>query len=515
MSLARLNGLQSLDNQHNIALSDIATLTRMLNATGLDSGANLIGYKNRTVYDRLSEEAHISDFAPGAKGTPGIDNTANLQLAIDTIPDRATLVLPAGQWDFTNLKVTRPLFIKGAGGASTVLNKTALTGRGLEFVTSPAGLYKAGLLDLMVTSTVKGTSGSVCWMGNVGHGIVENVYVTGFTSEQRPYQGIVFSGTTQTSIHNLQVNDCAAAGVSVRDHCVDLYWTNSRSDNNGGAGFQFESSEGMYLTNCTSYLNTGASWSFKYNALSPNRNYYFTNCIGDSSSVFNWAIEDMQTAFWVNCWGCTQKDASVNYATGFFAQKAAGATLTKLHFMNCNAVNNNSHGFAFIGANRVSLIGCSGEGNGVLGASAGLYVSISNGVKSYASEYLSNSGAGVVIGSSCPGVVISGGLVQYNAGGTIQTGTVGTRIIDVEGFLNANSGAAYLASGATTIAVTHGLAITPLASSIHIMPTTTTTNDTGNFWISAVTATTFTLSVRNDPGATGLQFQWCVNAPVK
>lgn len=72
-------------------------------------------------------------------------------------------------------------------------------------------------------------------------------------------------------------------------------------------------------------------------------------------------------------------------------------------------------------------------------------------------------------------------------------------------------GSATVASGSTSQSVTHGAGYTPDASDITITPTNNPTNDPGNFWVSSIGATTFTINVRSDPGAGGATFAWRVD----
>lgn len=73
------------------------------------------------------------------------------------------------------------------------------------------------------------------------------------------------------------------------------------------------------------------------------------------------------------------------------------------------------------------------------------------------------------------------------------------------------AGTATITSGNTSISVTHGAAYTPQAYDIVVTPTNNPTNDPGNFWISSVGATTFTINVRADPGTSGATFSWRVD----
>jgi hypothetical protein len=74
------------------------------------------------------------------------------------------------------------------------------------------------------------------------------------------------------------------------------------------------------------------------------------------------------------------------------------------------------------------------------------------------------------------------------------------------GYVTANRGAATLLSGTTSLAVSHGLSVTPTI--VNITFAEQGTADYGRWWISAVGATQFTLNVSTDPGASNLDFWW-------
>ena len=68
------------------------------------------------------------------------------------------------------------------------------------------------------------------------------------------------------------------------------------------------------------------------------------------------------------------------------------------------------------------------------------------------------------------------------------------------------SGTATVASGATTIVVTHGLARTP--DHVYISPRENPTNAVAFWWVDTIGATQFTINVNANPGASGLDFDW-------
>jgi hypothetical protein len=86
-----------------------------------------------------------------------------------------------------------------------------------------------------------------------------------------------------------------------------------------------------------------------------------------------------------------------------------------------------------------------------------------------------------------------------------QVGT-GAVIERNAGYVTEIKGTSSITSGSTTKDVTHGLAATPTV--INVTFAEAGSNDYGRWWISSVGATTFTVNVTGDPGASNLDFWW-------
>jgi hypothetical protein len=89
----------------------------------------------------------------------------------------------------------------------------------------------------------------------------------------------------------------------------------------------------------------------------------------------------------------------------------------------------------------------------------------------------------------------------------VESGGTNTIVRDNISWATEATGTATIANGTTSIAVTHGLAVTPTLANISATPT----NNLGTaakFWISNATATQFTINVNADPGATTATFSW-------
>jgi len=82
------------------------------------------------------------------------------------------------------------------------------------------------------------------------------------------------------------------------------------------------------------------------------------------------------------------------------------------------------------------------------------------------------------------------------------------------GFVTEKQGWDSIASGQTSKVVNHGLSGTPSTKDIYVTPTNNPTNDPGWIFVASITATTFTVSCRNDPGASTLGFNWQARLPV-
>lgn len=97
-------------------------------------------------------------------------------------------------------------------------------------------------------------------------------------------------------------------------------------------------------------------------------------------------------------------------------------------------------------------------------------------------------------------------LVLTGYGGvTLEFNGTNWYVVDSYGVLS--NGTATVASGETSVAVTHSLKVTPDLQDISVTPTNNLGTAT-KFWISTPTATQFTINVDQDPGATTATFAW-------
>lgn len=125
------------------------------------------------------------------------------------------------------------------------------------------------------------------------------------------------------------------------------------------------------------------------------------------------------------------------------------------------------------------------------------------------------------------GILIDTNFANTNVEQNIYVGTIAsTEVIQDFGttskirnnstqglFRTENYGTATIASGSTSIVVSHGLAVTPVLQAIQVTPTNSMGNSS-KFWISTPTSTQFTITVNADPGATTATFAWMAHAGI-
>jgi len=233
-----------------------------------------------------------------------------------------------------------------------------------------------------------------------------------------------------------------------------------------------------------------------------------------------------------------------NVQRGVFIIPSSTGSVSNVRFSNCWFGNNGSHGceinnsgtgscssIHFIDPQCVSNMGdgillTKGDDFRILG---GVFEQNSNGVHVGANQSdwsiigaslgnfgggTGNSGHGITIDSgSSTNFVIADCDIRGNAGNIFDgsSSSPGKYIHHNVGYKTSNSGSATLLSGNSSIVVSHGLDVQPQGYEIQL----TATGSPGaagisNFWVSAVTATTFTIS-SNASATSNLGFGWSVN----
>ena len=124
---------------------------------------------------------------------------------------------------------------------------------------------------------------------------------------------------------------------------------------------------------------------------------------------------------------------------------------------------------------------------------------MNTGTQTYGLEF--NTGTDLVV----DGNILTGNTTDA----VLVTAGLTTSIVrNNRGYVTEASGNPSIASGSTSVTVTHGLSVTPLGRDIMVMAFSNPTNAIGSLWVSNITSTQFNINCENDPGAGGVSLVW-------
>jgi hypothetical protein len=136
------------------------------------------------------------------------------------------------------------------------------------------------------------------------------------------------------------------------------------------------------------------------------------------------------------------------------------------------------------------------------------------GIRAGGSLSLGSQKYGVLVNAgSSDRYTITGDVTENTTAGILDSGTGLDKVINARGYTSRNKGTSAVAVGTSSIAVTHGLNLTPTAKDILITPTVSLSGSgISSWWVSAVSSTTFTISVNTNVTSVDFTFGWTVNA---
>lgn len=421
------------------------------------------------VYDNGGAEFNIKHrrFAGGAKGDGVTDDTAAFEAVIAaalSAPGGRALVPPGTYKTTSNIvaEITgttpRHLTITGVPGASVIKPSSAVT----------------------TCLTIAG-----------------DVNTDGSTNRVH-LEGLRIDGVDTTGAVGILAGDNAAnlsGYLSMRN--VEVF----RFAGSGGKGLHAKDVVGLFAQNC--YLGRSAT------------NLYIEGSDPALPTVllFKFCQFREATTKGVNIlqgYGMRFKDCvfESNGEEGAYLDPAAGETILKAVFEDCwfesnylgHASRTSNYSFKAVGTGATCqphLIRC--------------YFSGGTGVEKDASfeactniildnPFVNNNAGLIAVDANCTGHV-----VNWDEGAAAMLSVISNASANLHGITN--SGQAVVANGTTSIAVTHGLGVTPPIVKIRVLPQDNMGNAT-HYWISAVGGTTFTINVDQDPGASGAAFNW-------
>lgn len=337
---------------------------------------------------------------------------------------------------------------------------------------------------------------------------------------QSTSDGILFKAY-RSDLHNVQVWGMNGIGVRVRgvtaaEHSAANDWStygtrvsSSKIHENGNGGVLFDLASGdSSIDNCEIFSNCGPGIDVPA-------------VINEIADCYIWGNNDQSVA------GGGKPGNGIRFTPGAGRTNVVGNKIEQnrggIRFTGGGSIQINGNVFAANSCSFASSLVPSGwyilgssnqtddlsfDGSG--GAPTGILV-FGNIIDSrvYANDssrysvYV-NSGTIIIISGNNVGAGLTGALAYNLGGGNVVT------IDGNQGIVTAASGQATIASGTTSIVVNHGLSWWPNIADFTLTLNNGPTNAIGNFWIDSVNATSFTIHVAANPGASGATFGWSV-----
>ena len=508
-----------------IALQVHAAGTGIVQNMFLQGGSSAIA---RTIPDKLSDVKNAKDFGVKCDGVTN-DSVAAMNAINATT---GWLLFPEGTCVFGNSQLTwtkSNLWIAGKGEGATTFQFSSVSLDLIKIGDGVANPNNTGVTGLTITSTVPKTAGAAIKISN-GH----NAHFEHIRLDNNFYYGFDFEGGAQQFLYylsNFEINSSTEGiivgndGTLVQDLFIDKGIIFGSSDNAilllNVSGYYFNTIDMLGCKQAfATYPGVGkqvvAGISTELIADSSTGNGYqiLTNggLVADSTFVNSWASSN----------GSSNTSSTANNGAYF---NAGSGTINGITFSSFRATNNKGAGVLIDKATKVTFANVQIMSNSSAGSGLRSGFEVSPNVSNWSIEG-GVVGIGGLFGTNNQkfGVVVAAGTSNYytiadldvsgNVTGSISdAGTGGEKYVHHNvGYRNSYRGAGLIASGTTSVTIAHGLSVTPAQSDFLISPTVDiNAAGVGRMWVSAATATTFTVTA-NTTATTNLFFSWDVKS---
>lgn len=443
------------------------------------------------VQTKLRESVSVKDF--GAVGDGVTDDTAAIQAASNT---GKHVAIPKGTYVIStaiNVNVNGTQFC-GEGVASTTIYQSTANSKIFNITANNVTVRELSL-DYSGTPT----SGAVAIYAGGAEGrfanfkinrsykaleiVGINCHANAFDAYNHVYAGVHFNGTGGSNISGFKLDAISTSNASNGNILMSNFVEGCTISNGDILNGNYS-----LLTEASVY---GAGTRPAYNR--------FTSVFFDSSAAGSYIDKAVDFSF-SNCW----------FSAGRFGAGSAGCTLgttDSIAFVGTAFANCGAHGVNVTSySSRTLFVGCKALGNSVTsGAGVSHGFNFSANTNSFTLQgctasnvlFAGTQGYGINIASGTSNSYSITGcyLIGNSTGSLFDGGNGGTKTISGNpGYMTAYRGSGTVGAGSSSVTLNHFLSAAPAISSIVLTPQYKKSfSGIADFWVSAVTATTFTV----------------------
>jgi hypothetical protein len=485
------------------------TLAGSVTATGATT--------SRTLANRFADTVNVKDF--GAVGDGVTNDTAAVQAAVAASPNRK-IYFPKGNYPISStVTLAGSQTIVGDGMADC----TTFIALGSGFDVFNISSSYAAIVDCAFSSATPRTSGAYITLSGANRGNrIANVRMN------NGHKGIWISGASViTFIENVEIiNTTATTGIGIHiqggnDTMISKVVMDNPLLSQPAYGVLIQSSEAVWMTDCD-MIHCGIGLGISPQTVGEAVTWCFFNQVACDTSTYGIVVSPaagrtVRGLSFVNCWGATNTFHGVNIG--------GSGTTDGVSFIGCRFVNNQQSGAVISSATpiNVDFINCYAAGNS--GVTPNLYsgFDIAPGASKFrimgclsgpALGLGDSQNRGILINAGAStNYVIKDNNLLGNTIGMIDNGAGTALVTDNQGYVTKNRGTGTIIIGQTVVTITHGLAVTPLASDIDVgFLSNPTSSGVNALYIAVITSTTFQIVSNAAVGAVNLSVRWSANS---
>lgn len=496
-------------------------------ANNIAKGADLVGYRGRTVHDRLDDAVWARDYGI-VPDTTDDQTTAINNLLTNVLYARKPIVFSSGTYRYRGGGVLgEGCTIMGMGKGTTIFDireASPIDGYVFKALGGWSGVRGCKFID-----GVTQTGGTWIWLFGQ-ETFADDIYLDG------DYNGIWMTGNV-ARIRHCRFQDGASGAIRIKaeggdnSQLIDDVLMGAQSTQLSAAGIRVRNSGALIISN-TSVIQQGTNLLIDptTNTLSSDKadggvySLYVDNCFFDNAGDTNIKINPTGNAVVVrsrfsNTWaGSASNDGilldndSSGGIQGIYFESPhivlngsrglrTSGVIGGLHINGGIVAQNASHGIELTSGTVNSAIrgATIGSGGGMLGNGGdGVKCSDTANIAITSNYVINNTGVGVNMTGTSDGYMITDNYVSGNSGGRIVTTTTNIRV--VKDNLGNNiytpdvaQGAGRISTASTSVVITHGLGVAPLAGDIIIWPHDGWSSMTPYLDTTSITATQFTV----------------------